>query len=69
MRTRVRDRGLLLINLLLFVLFIGGMILTGVRGRRAACEDRRLTGPAGTPQARVWSGRFSARIGALDPST
>ena len=31
MRTWLRDRGLLLVNLLLFVLFIGGMILTGVR--------------------------------------
>ena len=31
MRTWIRDRGLLLANLLLFVVFIGGMILTGVR--------------------------------------
>ena len=31
MPTWVRDRGLLLANLLLFVVFIGGMILTGVR--------------------------------------
>jgi len=31
MRTWLRDRGLLLVNLLLFVVFIGGMILTGVR--------------------------------------
>jgi hypothetical protein len=31
MRTWLRDRGLLLVNLLLFVLFIGAMILTGVR--------------------------------------
>jgi hypothetical protein len=31
MRTWVRDRGLLLANLLLFVVFIGGMVLTGVR--------------------------------------
>jgi hypothetical protein len=30
-RTWIRDRGLLLANLLLFVVFIGGMILTGVR--------------------------------------
>ena len=31
MRTWLRDRGLLLVNLALFVIFIGGMILTGVR--------------------------------------
>ena len=31
MRTWLRDRGLLLVNLALFALFIGGMVLTGVR--------------------------------------
>jgi hypothetical protein len=31
MRTWLRDRGLLLVNLALFVVFIGGMVLTGVR--------------------------------------
>ena len=31
MRTWLRDRGLLLVNLILFALFIGGMVLTGVR--------------------------------------
>ena len=31
MRTWLRDRGLLLANLLLFLMFIGGMVLTGVR--------------------------------------
>ncbi len=29
MRTWVRDHGLLLANLALFVIFIGGMVLTG----------------------------------------
>jgi hypothetical protein len=29
LRTRVRDHGLLLVNLALFVIFIGGMVLTG----------------------------------------
>ena len=31
MRTWLHDRGLLLANLVLFVLFIGGMALTGAR--------------------------------------
>ena len=31
MRTWLRDHGLLVANLALFVIFIGGMILTGVR--------------------------------------
>ena len=31
MRTWVRDHGLLLVNLALFVIFIGGMVLSGVR--------------------------------------
>ena len=31
MRTWVRDHGLLLVNLALFVVFIGGMVLAGVR--------------------------------------
>src|SRR6476661_1405592 len=41
MREWLRDHGLLVANLALFLIFFGGMVLSGVRRRRRPCNRRR----------------------------
>ena len=66
MRAWLRDHGLLIANLLLFVIFFGGMVLSGVSvlAARISCcgSDRFCLGvPAATRVAGVQAGRRSAQ--------
>ena len=58
MRAWLRDRGLLLVNLLLFVIFIGGMILTGVRVYN---EEQAEHGGELCPCSATWAPGTSSR--------